>query len=587
MPYTLNFSDPTKANTVVVPDMPPGINAVDTSLSLVGRGYPNYGIKYAENFLHLLENFASPSPPENPIEGQLWYDTSNQSNKILRIMDGTAGATRWPNANGIYQQGSDPRESNVAGLKVGDIWVDTIRNQVWIFNSNDWTLVGPQSVSTVTGSIPEQITDVLNNTYWVIKNYVDSVVVSIVSSETFTPRLAIPGFLSLQKGVNLINSGVFDGTAASAQGLSIDNYNYSAASFLRKDDQSATGQIITGRVTFQTPETQSGAQGRDGIVINSGTPNEYMQLYKLGNDSLLLNYKTGGKIVFQTKTGMGNALGNVLTIDNKVVGINTATTAASPALDVFGTTRISNTLTVLSTANISISTLGGVSIGRDLAVAGNLTASQMTATMLTVGPYPGSGTAIATPSAGTYDIGSKDSPFRQVYASIVGSTGSVIYGTIRGTANGLSASSIFKLQGQVTATSFVFSGVGEQATFTATLNRSVITDQPILTGTDATVSTLTLLSLNTATTTSVLQQVSRKEFLSDVSFTGMMVAYGGLVAPDGWLLCDGAQYTVLTYPALYATIGQRYGGDPGSFRVPNFSSATDTSSHSVAYIIKI
>jgi hypothetical protein len=37
MPYTLNFSDPTKSDTVIVPDMPPGINAIDTSLSLVGK----------------------------------------------------------------------------------------------------------------------------------------------------------------------------------------------------------------------------------------------------------------------------------------------------------------------------------------------------------------------------------------------------------------------------------------------------------------------------------------------------------------------------------------------------------------------
>ena len=102
MPYTLNFSDPTKQTTITVPDMPPGINSVDTSLNLVGRAYPNYGQKFAENFLHLLENFASPLPPTNPIEGQLWFDTSDPAHKVLRIMDGTASAVRWPSANGIY-----------------------------------------------------------------------------------------------------------------------------------------------------------------------------------------------------------------------------------------------------------------------------------------------------------------------------------------------------------------------------------------------------------------------------------------------------------------------------------------------------
>ena len=124
MAYTLKFSDPSKITSVIVPDMPPGINTVDTSLSLVGTGYPNYGTKIAENFLHLLENFSSSIPPTNPVEGQLWYDTSNPNNKILRIMDGTAGAVSWPSANGIYQQPSDPSGTS-ATLKPGDLWVNT------------------------------------------------------------------------------------------------------------------------------------------------------------------------------------------------------------------------------------------------------------------------------------------------------------------------------------------------------------------------------------------------------------------------------------------------------------------------------
>jgi hypothetical protein len=133
MAYTLRFSDSTKTDTITVPSMPPGINTVDTTLSLVGRGYPNYGEKIAENFLHLLENFASSTPPENPIEGQLWYDTSDLSRKVLRVMDGTVTSARWPSANGIYQQGTDPKLAASAGLKEGDIWVDTENNQLNIY----------------------------------------------------------------------------------------------------------------------------------------------------------------------------------------------------------------------------------------------------------------------------------------------------------------------------------------------------------------------------------------------------------------------------------------------------------------------
>ena len=186
--YTIKFSDLSKTSDITVPDMPPGINTVDTSLALVGKGYPNYGLKVAENFVHLLENFSGPQPPQNPIEGQLWYDTSVPTNKILRIMDGTAGATRWPNANGIYQQGTDPKDSNSSGLKVGDVWVDTANNQLKIFNSNDWTLVGPLAADSVTGPVPEYILGTDATYHWIIKNIVDSTVISVISADSFTPR---------------------------------------------------------------------------------------------------------------------------------------------------------------------------------------------------------------------------------------------------------------------------------------------------------------------------------------------------------------------------------------------------------------
>jgi len=50
---------------------------VDTStaVNLVGRGVPGYGGMIAENFVRLIENFANDYPPQNPLDGQLWYDT--------------------------------------------------------------------------------------------------------------------------------------------------------------------------------------------------------------------------------------------------------------------------------------------------------------------------------------------------------------------------------------------------------------------------------------------------------------------------------------------------------------------------------
>lgn len=589
MAYTLKFSDPTKLTQVTVPDMPPGINNVDTSISLIGKGYPNYGLKVAENFLHMLENFASPIPPENPIEGQLWYDTSDVTHKVLRVMDGTATSTRWPSASGIYQQATDPRDTGYGGLKVGDIWVDTANNQLKIFNSNDWTLVGPDASSSITGAVPKKIADSLGVEHWVIMNYIDGNVMAIISSDNFTPQTVIPGFTTIKRGVNIPLTGTFSGTANAATSLEINSIRYSAGNFLRKNDLSATGQVITGKVVFQTSSDQVGAIGRDGVIINTGDSTDYIQLLKSGSNAVLLNYKPGGKIVFQTKPSTTNTLEDTLTIESKKVAINTTTNASSPALDVYGTVRILSTLTMSSTSSAAISVAGGIAVSKNLTVGTNLLVSGITTSTgaLQLGTESGSGSIILPNNDGTYDIGSPTMPFRNLYVSgILASTGTVIYGSISGTASGLKNASTFKLQGQVTATSFLFAGTGTEATFNTTLTTDAINGQTrINTGSDS----ITLLAVDTSTTAlySGVAKISRKSLLSDISFPGMISPYGGTTAPAGWLLCNGVSYTTSTYSALFGVLGYNYGGSAGSFKVPDLTGVTTAvGGFGVRYIIK-
>jgi hypothetical protein len=425
MPYTLNFSDSSKVQTVTVPDMPPGINTVDTSLNLIGRGYPNYGQKYAENFLHLLENFANSTPPANPIEGQLWYDTSDPHNKVLRVMDGTATAVRWPSVSGIYQQTTDPKNSPTAGLKNGDIWVDTINNQLKIYSNNVWNLVGP-SFSNGNGSVPEQIYDTSNQAHYVIKDYINNQVVSIVASESFTPRITIPGFPALVPGINLSNSdgiaSTLNGTAYTTQNLLVSGQNYASSAFLRKTDTSITGQIISGRVRWQADSTnnQNGWPGRDGIVMITGsTPatTQYVQFLKLINDAVVVNTTPGGNIVLQATPSSGPT-NTIITANATTVGINTVTSYAT--LDVNGTSIVRGIFTVTSTASNAIDVAGGVSIGGELDLDGNLNVSGTTTStgLLTLGSN-GSGTIIQPATTNNYDIGSSSLAFRNIYASII------------------------------------------------------------------------------------------------------------------------------------------------------------------------
>jgi microcystin-dependent protein len=51
---------------------------------------------------------------------------------------------------------------------------------------------------------------------------------------------------------------------------------------------------------------------------------------------------------------------------------------------------------------------------------------------------------------------------------------------------------------------------------------------------------------------------------------GVVDDFAGAVAPDGWLLCDGASYLRSAYPDLFAVIGTTYGAADGThFNVPD------------------
>lgn len=58
----------------------------------------------------------------------------------------------------------------------------------------------------------------------------------------------------------------------------------------------------------------------------------------------------------------------------------------------------------------------------------------------------------------------------------------------------------------------------------------------------------------------------------DLRAVGTIKAYGGLVAPIGYLLCDGAEVLKSAYPTLYKVIGDRYGTaeDTSKFKLPDY-----------------
>ena len=111
MSYSVKHRDTTK-NPIIVND---GKINTTTDLWLVGRNFPGYGEKIAENFLNLLENFSSPNPPPKPIEGQLWYDTDDLKLKFYDHFD------TWRPLSTININTTGPTGP---GSSSGDFWFD-------------------------------------------------------------------------------------------------------------------------------------------------------------------------------------------------------------------------------------------------------------------------------------------------------------------------------------------------------------------------------------------------------------------------------------------------------------------------------
>lgn len=552
MPYTLNFSDPSNSNTLTVPDMPPGINEVDTSLALIGKGYPNYGRKTAENFLHLLENFAGPYPgPNNPIEGQLWYDTTDPNHKVLRVRDGI----NWSNTSGIYQQSDDPRISAEAParLRAGDIWVDTSNYQLKIFNNSDWTLVGPMitegsktglEVDTLYGSsdIPG-----VSQGHPVIKLWSEGDIVAIVTNRAFTPRSILSGFTDLVPGINLrkTQSGnsavpVLNGTAVTARNLEIGGVVVNSSKLLRKDDITSRelgGQVITGKVFFKTPtdsiSNEIFGQGEYGIVINnqsSNTDSKYIQFYKGSKNAVILNNHPSGSIVLKVNDG-SSTLVSAVDISSTSTVINTPVTLTE-TLSVLSSTHISGNLNVDLDVNIdeTLTVNGSTVINDNLTVNGQLVVN--------------TATAIVPATTGIYDIGSSTKYFNQIFVSYIGTstTGTIVYGKVKGTATSLEYGTRFNLRGQVEANSFTFNG--------KTTSTNIVSVSR--TGTDSRATIITSGAHNLVTGTSITVECSSSTFdVIDtliISTTETSITYFN---PGSTVTTTAATGTVVAAPATF------------------------------------
>jgi len=156
MAYTIVKSDGTVLTTIADGQ----INTTSTSLGLPGRNYAGYGQALDTNFVHMLENFADNTPPANPLRGQLWYNTNNNTLYVCPT-DGETVSTNWlalasTSSNGATTFGSVTVTGNLAANNA------TITNTLTVTTINTVDISVSGNANITTANVGNVFTSVLS-----------------------------------------------------------------------------------------------------------------------------------------------------------------------------------------------------------------------------------------------------------------------------------------------------------------------------------------------------------------------------------------------------------------------------------------
>jgi hypothetical protein len=303
-----------------------------TDLFFVGKGYDGYGEVINENFLHLLENFSNTSAPTKPIKGQLWYDEGTGRLKVY------GGTSFNPVTTAAYQS------SAPSGQVAGDLWVDSDTGQLYFYNGTSNVLVGPQATST-SGFIFDTVADATDVNRPITQLYNNNSRIAIISETTFTPKIAISGFATVTKGINLstaIAGLKFAGTATDADALG----GVAAANYLRSNANDTTSGTL-------------GIINDAGLIV--GADNDF-SVFVDTQGVHVASLIADADLTFRVNDGGTNV--TAMYIDASVNRIGIGTSTPTTKLDVSGTvnaTAFTGPITgVVNSSTINVTTGGTI-----------------------------------------------------------------------------------------------------------------------------------------------------------------------------------------------------------------------------------
>ena len=349
-----------KSNGTVLTSIPDGtINTTSTSLGLPGRNYAGYGQPVDENFVWLTENFANTTPPPNPLAGQLWFNTNNQTMYVCPL-DGTSNAQQWlaltsTSSGGTTTFGAvnvtgDITSNNasvVNAISANAVVVAfaTVSSNLLVSNANITTTAHIGSLITQSISSGSQSTAGTLTGVWTANG------AGTANGAAGTAMWITGGNLLIQGGGNI---GIRSDYYYYANGVQINfagSYsNSNVSSFL----PTYTGIVGSGAATFQGSTLTTGAGVNPGTLTGNWTVSSGSLLRSSDGNASNVLYGSGQFAAAPTGSSYGDSnVANLLA----TFGSNTiATTGSIGAGNITGANFIGNghSLTGINGANVSI-----------------------------------------------------------------------------------------------------------------------------------------------------------------------------------------------------------------------------------------
>jgi len=345
MAYSINKTDGTLLATVADGQ----VDDLTTDITLIGKNYSGFGESLNENFIKLLENFASTSRPEHPIRGQIWFDTSEAK---LKVYTGT-GFVPVSSASISNSQPGQPG--------AGDLWFNNISKQLYFYDGTGFILLGPaySQAQGLSGFKVETILDSLNASRVVTYLYNNGILLGIFAKDTFSPKLNIEGFSgSIVPG---FNAGTLVGIKFNVTATNADKLDNVTASLYARRDQAnnfALPLIITDN---------------SGINVGAGTEGAFN--VAAGNVRLY-NTASNKNLSFAVQKGVASETAvNIIAPTREIKiydGFTDSLTTVGGNLTVVGdlvvqgnTTTINTSVLTIEDKNIVLASLGDSSSNTD------------------------------------------------------------------------------------------------------------------------------------------------------------------------------------------------------------------------------